>query len=394
MCAMCGSLTTVVLLGSAALLGASPQEPSDAPDRVPSDFVRFVKVEDGGHLDTAITTYRKGEVVVTLFGAVHIADQACYEALNDRFTTCDALLYELVGPSDYRPSKEREREGFNPIAILQQGLKNSLELQFQLDAVDYSPANFVHADMTPEEFEQSMAERGETLLGVMLNLMLSGMEMQRAKAEAGAEPPPAFDLVKAFRTGEGRHTLRMVFATQLEEMEVLVAGGKDGTLLQGRNEKCLRVLEREIAAGRQRIGIYYGAAHLPHMERRLVQDLGFTKIAHEWLVAWDCRKRPDVKFDRAVVKARQQCRDELAALAAVVRDYRRTTDPGPPPAVDALAASSRGDKPWYAGPVQDPWGRPYAIRKRAIGSRWEVASSGQDGVFGTADDMIESEPRR
>lgn len=387
-------LTSAVLFASLSPLATPQQVPGDAPDRTPSDFVRFVKVDDGGHLDTAITTYRRGDVTLTLFGAVHIADQACYETLNDRFTECDALLYELVGPENYRPTKDRDREGFNPIAMLQQGLKNSLELHFQLDAVDYAPANFVHADMTPEEFEQSMAERGETLLTIMLNMMMSGMQMQREKAENGDESPPSFDLVKAFRSGEGRHTLRMAFASQLEEMEVLASGGKDGTLLQGRNEKCLRVLEREIAAGRKRIGIFYGAAHMPHMERRLVDDMGFVKTGHEWLVAWDCKKRSDAKYDRAMIQARQRCRDELRALAAVARAYRRSGAAVEVPTVETLATTNRGDKPWYAGPQLDPWARPYSIRQRPVGLRWDVASGGPDGVFGTADDLVEQEPRR
>ncbi len=373
-------------------LGAFAQQPTDAPDRTPSDFIRFVRVDDGGHLDTAITTYRRGDVELTLFGAVHIADKACYEAMNDRFTSCDALLYELVGPADHRPSKEQKREGFNPIALLQRGLENALELHFQLDVVDYSPANFVHADMTPAEFEQSMEERGESLLTIMLDMMMSGMEAQRAKAEDG-EPPPPVDLVKAFRSGEGRHTLRMQFATQFEDMEAMVAGGKNGTLLQGRNEKCLRVLAREIEAGKKRIGIYYGAAHLPHMEQRLVGDLGFRKVAHEWLVAWDCKKRPDAKFDRALVKLRQQCRDQLAVLAAAAHRYRLAENAAAPVAVDVLAAERPGGLPYYQGPMADPWGRPWVVRKRTQGTRWEIVSAAQDGAVGTDDDMVEQEPR-
>jgi len=383
--------TAAALLTSIAL--AFAQQPGDAPDKVPSDFVRFVPVADGGHLDTAITTYKKGEVEVILFGAVHIADSACYDKLNDLFTACDVLLYELVGPEDYRPTKDRE-EGFNPLAMLQQGLKNSLELEFQLDGIDYLPTNFVHADMTPQEFEDSMAERGESLLTIMLDMMLSGMERQREKAESGeAQPAQSFDLVTAFRNGEGRHMLRMAFAAQLEEVEMMAAGGKDGTLLVGRNKKCLKVLEREIAAGRKKIGIFYGAAHLLDMEQRLVGEMGFSKVNHEWIEAWDCRKRPDRKYDRALVKLRQRCKQELATLATAARDYRRAVEPAAVATVQELAAEREGGARSYAGPLQDPWGRDYQIRKRPTGSRWEVWSLGQDGAPGTDDDMVAQEPR-
>ncbi|MCA8964032.1 MAG: type II secretion system protein GspG [Planctomycetes bacterium] len=379
-----------LILGALAPLVA--QEPAKFE---PSEFVRFVKEGDGGHLDTAVTTYKKGDVEVILYGAVHIADAAVYEALNDRFTTCDALLYELVGPANYRPSRDVAERGTSPISLLQQALKNSMELSFQLDAIDYSPANFVHADMTPEEFEESMNERGESILSIMIDMMLAGAQRQRELAEEGGEPAPEIDLVKAFRSGEGRHTLRMVFAEQMQQIEVMAVGGKDGsTLLEGRNEKCLKVLREELEKGHKRIGIYYGAAHLPHMERRLVQDMGFVRTGQEWLVAWDCKKRPDPKYNRALVKQRRQCRTELDALALVARDYRRKVRPDEVPDVARLASTPReADAMWYAGPRQDPWGNDYVLRKRSVGIRWEVLSAGQDGELGTDDDLVAQEPR-
>lgn len=392
----------VLLLASS--VGACAQEPqpgrtwSDAPgdgaQHLPSDFVRFVTVGDGGHLDTAITTYRKGDVEVVFYAAVHIADAACYAALNDRFTTCDVLLYELVGPEDYRPTREREQRGFNPVAFLQQAMKSGLELSFQLDEIDYRADNFVHADMTPAEFAASMAERGESLLSIMWDMMVSGMKMQQQEAEQGGDAAPAPDLVKAFRSGEGRHTMRMTFAAQLEQMEKLAAGGEGSTLLEGRNEKCLTVLQRELAAGRKRIGIYYGAAHLPHLERRLVDDLGFAKAGQEWLVAWDCAKRPDPKIDREMLLQRRQCRQELAVLAEAARDHRRATEPEAVPTPRELAARQRDGRPAYAGALTDPWGHDYLLEKRETGNRWQAVSVGPDGQRGTADDLIQPEPRR
>jgi hypothetical protein len=400
MAAMRARAAAILVSAMVVACGNGPaQEPTDAADRTPSDFVRFVREGDGGHLDTAITTYRKGGQELLLFGAVHIADQACFELLNDRFTLCDVLLYELVGPETYRPTKAREERGFNPVSMLQQGLKNSMELAFQLDAIDYLPANFVHADMTPEEFEQSMAERGESLLSIMVEMMLTGMQQQVAKADAegGGDAPSGepFDLVKAFRSGEGRHTLRMAFASQLEEMELLAAGAKTGgTLLQGRNEKCLRVLERELGKGHTTLGIYYGAAHLPHLEQRLVQDLGWRKTGHEWIVAWNCAKRLDPKYDRDLVKLRQRAKAELRDLATAARDHRVRAEPAAVPTPAELAAQQHSGKPVWSGPVQDPWGKPYVLQKRRTGRRWEACSAGQDGELGTADDLVVQEPAR
>jgi hypothetical protein len=303
-----------------ALLLASPaqdkQQPTDAKDKTPSDFARFVTVGEGGHFDTAITTYRNDAgAEVKLFAAVHIADAALYAALQQRFTQCEALLYELVGPEDYRPVKGEGGTG-SFISMLQTGLKNGLELEFQLDAIDYTAPNFVHADMTPEEFRDSMEERGETLFGMLLKVGLQGARM----SEDGQNSPFAVDLVKAFRNGEGRHRLRVALASQLEQMEALVAGGKGSTLLEGRNEKCLAVLDRELAAGKKKIGVYYGAAHLTHMEQRLLEK-GFHKVDHEWLQAWDCTPRPDPKVDHELWAQRRKARADLDQLAGAAKRW-------------------------------------------------------------------------
>lgn len=373
---------------------------TDAKDGTPSDFARFVAVEDGGHFDTAVTTYRNDDgVTVRMFGAVHIADAQHYEELQKRFVACGRLLYELVGPEDYRPTKGEARGGM--ISMLQQGMKNGLELEFQLDGIDYSAENFVHADMTPAEFESSMAERGENLLMMMWQVGMNAQKEMMAKyeeaEEAGDSAPreKPVDMVKAFRSGEGRHQLRLLMASQLEALEA-ASSGAGTTLLEGRNEKCLTVLQREIAAGHKDLGIYYGAAHLSHMERRLTEDLGFKKVDHEWLVAWDCTKRADPKIDREVWKLRRQAKTEVADLRVAVRAWVMASGKKDVvPTFEELRGGRIGATLGWKGSDKDPWGRDYVIR--VVGAACDVQSLGEDGLAGTADDlhaMSASERRR
>lgn len=380
-------------MGAPALAGCQDPEaetaaadPTDDPRKTPSDFVRFVVEGKGGHLDTAITTYRKGSVELILFGAVHIADQAHYELLQNRFETRDALLYEMVAPEGHRPKKNEPRGGV--LSMVQNGLKSGLELQFQLDGVDYSPANFVHADMTPTEFSESMEERGESILSLMFSMMQNAPEMQEAMAELNLPDDLETDLVKAFRSGTGRHSLRMVFASQLEQMELLSAGGEGSTLLEGRNEKCLEVLAREIEAGKTKIGIYYGAAHFPHMEKRIVDDLGFEKVGHEWIKAWDCAPRPDPVFDRELYVQRRTCKRGLRKLARAVASWREARGGDAVPSLEDLTG---GAQPAFAGDAVDPWGNPWRIR--ADDREITLLSVGQDGEPGTDDDLEETVDR-
>ncbi len=361
---------------------------TDAKDQTPSDFARFVAAETGGHFDVAVTTYQNGDgVAVRCFAAVHIADAGHYQALQRRFATCGRLLYELVGPEDYRPKRGESRGGM--VSLLQQGMKSGLELEFQLDGVDYGAENFVHADMTPEEFEASMDERGESLFSMMMQM---GFDAQRRvneadedDAEEDVEEKPRekpVDLVQAFRSGEGRHQLRLLIAQQLEAIEGM-SSGRGTTLLEGRNEKCLTVLKREIAAGHKDLGIYYGAAHLAHLERRLTEDMGFRKVDHEWLVAWDCTKRPDPKVDRELWRARRKAKDELASIRAAANKWLATQqDDSLSPSFEQLA---------FSGSRIDPWGKPYTLD--VVDGICDVASLGQDGTLGTDDDLHAASPR-
>lgn len=284
--------TALVLFSCSWLLAAQQGE---GASEMPSDFVRFVEAGDGGRLETAVTTYRNDAgVEVVFYGAVHIAEPVHFEVLQARFRTRESLLYELVARPEDRPNPEEQRQGGGgAISLLQRGLKNALGLQFQLDVVDYRPDNFVHADMDPAEFAASMKERGESLMGIFLKMARSGAAS--ATREDGT-PAPALDFVSALRSGDGKRQLKMLLGRQLEQMERMALGLDDkggSTLLEGRNEKCLTVLQQRIDAGDRTIGVYYGAAHLPHMERRLVTDLGFRKTGHEWVMAWDCvRKVP------------------------------------------------------------------------------------------------------
>ena len=60
-----------------------------------------------------------------------------------------------------------------------------LELEHQLDRVDYTKENFVHADMSPEEFAKSMEKRGESFMQMFLRLMGQGMVQQAAQQQNG-----------------------------------------------------------------------------------------------------------------------------------------------------------------------------------------------------------------
>ena len=269
-----------------------------------AEFLRLVRDQDGEpvSLDTSIVEYRlpraagddrQEPLQVDLVAAVHIGSDDYYETLDRLFADYDAVLYELVAPPNARVPKPG-RKPAGAIGSAQQGLKNMLGLEFQLERIDYAAANFVHADLTPKEFDAAMAKRGESWWTMFTKLMRESMA--RAEKQPAAGPGPGFgDLVGIlFGSGPERQLrLRRMMAEQFTDMEVLTAafGGEEGsTLITDRNAAAAKVLRDQIARGRRKIAIFYGAAHMDDFDQRLREDFGLQPGEPVWLEAWDLRE--------------------------------------------------------------------------------------------------------
>jgi hypothetical protein len=261
----------------------------------PSKFMRLRRDEDGRlqSMDTAIVRFAPANgkhpgLVVDLISAVHVGEKSYYQQLNKEFEQYDALLYELVAPAGTRvPEGGAAGEG-GVIASLQQGLKDVLNLEYQLEIVNYQKDNFVHADMSPEEFLKSMSDRGESLW----TMFLRAMEQASAQQQNDSGSPELRILLSLMFNKDKTLAIKRIMAQQLEDVEtaVKIFDGPDGsTIITERNKKALEVLSQQIAAGKKKIGIFYGGGHLPDMEQRLISDFGLKRQGERWVVAWNLR---------------------------------------------------------------------------------------------------------
>jgi len=264
-----------------------------AKDEVEIDHFMRVRKNSAGKpeaLETSVTRYETvnaaGEpVIVDLIGVVHIGEKDYYQELNKHFVKYDALLYELVAPEGTRIPKggRGEGDGLNPLAAMQMGMKSMLELEFQLEHIDYTPDNFIHADMSPEEFMESMKKNDESFGKMFLKAIGQGMKGEtRTDVSSG-------DLLAAMFSKNPAMKLRRTMAQQMRDMEggMAIFEGREGsTIIDHRNAKALEVMKREIANGKKRVAIFYGAGHLPDMERRLMSDFQMKRGGQFWLTAW------------------------------------------------------------------------------------------------------------
>jgi hypothetical protein len=263
-------------------------------------------------LDTSVVTMTKSRLYrdarVDLIGAIHLGEPEYYSQLNELFKEYDVVLFEAVMPEeavaqDLRPGggKGGERRkltdeeewtetkiGLAAISVLQLGMKDALGLQFQLAGIDYSGPNFVHADMTSEEFEESMRRRGESFSEMLAREMSKAVVKQQEQNPLAAN----LDLMLSALSSDRVYRIRRIAAVQLAKADEAEAfAGPDGTstIITERNIKALQILKRELRKGRKKIGIFYGAGHLTDMEQRMVNEFQFQRTGEQWLTAWHLR---------------------------------------------------------------------------------------------------------
>lgn len=285
------------------------------PAQEAHDYVRYVGDNLRGKLETVVVTLKNAAGArVELIGAVHIADATYYQALTRLFTGYEVLLFELVdgqrlkkgledAPKSKKTSKpaiheegEDDSSGSNSPAFaflrtMMQSVGDYLRLQYQTDGIDYHTKNFVHADVSMDQFLQLQEEKGESFS----KLFQKAMEAQFKRGPQKDEEPTGGQLLLAL-LGDSSG-IKIAMARMLGKAESIgndMGFGSDSVIVGERNRVALEVFDRELKSGRKNLGIFYGAAHLPDLEKRL-EGRGFHRTEERWITAWDIKPRADEK---------------------------------------------------------------------------------------------------
>lgn len=238
-------------------------------------------VEKDGLIDelqTAVCTYEKDDVNLQVIGTVHVADVKYYQMLNERFKKYDALLYELVAPEGKKPKKDERTVVRNIVNVF-------LDLDHQLSVIDYEADNFVHADFTPEKFQAAMEKHGDTMVTIALSTIAD--LMRQYKKQKGLKEDVDVEATQIIGNPNAAVELKRMMAKQFVESDDLSAGFGSVLktyILDERNIEALKVVE-EHAKTDTKIGLYYGAAHLPDFDVRL-RELGWNRTNIEYDTAW------------------------------------------------------------------------------------------------------------
>ena len=277
-----------------------------------SDTHKYIRLnpegsDDPNALETGLVTFVSDsdpDLRVDLIGCIHLGEQSYFDELNARFKVYDSLLFELVTePADLqkqsKPKKKTNKKSpFSFIRDMQHRSAGDLGLVHQVDVVDYTPANFVHADMTPDQLAQAFGTEIQRFMQSVLQDIskawqqgtlgqyFSNVLQQLLSSSMGNTQVPNFG-----KSGQqDRKQLRREFAKMLTSVDLsnpVLLPMLHTILIEKRNEVALDVLRQEIAAGKKKIGIFYGAGHCPDFERSLKDEFGLVPVDEEWIQAWD-----------------------------------------------------------------------------------------------------------
>jgi len=263
-----------------------------------TEFVRVTEDDQGRPLalQLAIASYvpenSASGVRVDLVSAIHIGDQDYYEELNDRFKAYDALLYELIAPKGATVA-DRDSEHKGVISSTQITMKNMLGLRFQLEEVNYAASNFVHADLSPIELSQSMHERGESLYVYFWRVFYASMN-QYAKDPLGLNEMQKISAMLSSDSDNAFKTMLAYEMTDLDTLREILGNDADSAVIGARNQRAMDVLRIQLDSGAKRIAIFYGVAHMPDMEERLLEQFDLNYLDSTWVDAW----RLDAQADK------------------------------------------------------------------------------------------------
>lgn len=267
-------------------------EPEEKPDRVAFMKLHYLPGKKlPVSMDTAVIRFadEKDELQVDLIAAVHIGDQEYYEQLNELFTQYDVLLYELVAEKGAVPGKlsEEDKKKKSLLSGFQAEMGKTLDLDFQLHHIDYTAKNFVHADLSPEEFAERVGARGD-LIQIIYRALILGARQEKTNPDGEMKLQGKL-LATLFSRNPSLSLKRVLVTEMIEQMDdsIWLIGGEGSAILTDRNNAALEVLREQIEKGHSRIGIFYGGAHLPDLAKKLNEDFHLKQQSTNWIIAWD-----------------------------------------------------------------------------------------------------------
>ncbi len=287
-------------------------------DDEPESYLRAVAEETGVRsLEVAVRELLPSEPEsprVWLVGVIHIGAPDYYEELQAFLDEQSIVLFEGIGAED--GDFDLQDNSFS----LQEAMADALGLQFQLAAIDYDRDHFKNSDLDREGlarlFGGTVSAGGPTGSGgaadpdsggAEFNMLIQIMEGRGLLGGLAKWGVSAIAASPRLQASSKLMLIEMLgnLPPNLGEAAGLPPGAQ--RLMEGLIEDRNAVVVRDVRAqmhsrkGPESVAVFYGAAHMVHLESNLCRELGFTPGENRWhkaievdpeesgLTAWELR---------------------------------------------------------------------------------------------------------
>jgi hypothetical protein len=289
---------------------------------------------------------------IWLIGVAHLGTSEYYSAIQKRLDSQSRVLFEGVGAEKLQQGAKLDSAGG-----IQTRLAKSLGLVFQLDAIDYKRPHFVNSDLTVEGLQNAITDRTEKRPAAKAKPDDKAVAGANGKEPAtnGAKLPEKVDnetfsaLMDAIHgegemaeslgalvglmgsTPEMRETTKLMLIEALgqagEIIDIAKAASPDikdlfEVLITERNEEVIRQLKAQLPklTGGQTIAVFYGAAHMDEIAKRLTSQLNYQPAAREWDTAFTADGSKSIMPQAQIKMMLQMMRTQLQNPAAAGGD--------------------------------------------------------------------------
>jgi len=246
----------------------------------PASYVRTVERTDGVAVSQTKTQklVAPGKPDIYLVGVAHIGSKSYYSEIQAVLNAQDVVLFEGVR-SKGKPSVPVKPDPKAPKQMYQV-ISDALGLDFQLFDIDYNHPNWINSDLSMEELDRlnKKAGKGKATDFDMVEKLLdpNSPQTQQAAAFFGSAPASIKEALKIFLV-EKISTIETMLNASLDPATVSI-------LLTERNKSIAKAFEKAISVANppKSVAIFYGAAHLPEVQKALAARYGYKPADQQW----------------------------------------------------------------------------------------------------------------
>lgn len=179
--------------------------------------------------------------------------------------------------------RQRSREPARDGDGLQKELASALGLEFQLDRIDYARPGWIVSDMSVDELQAAFRQHGVEDGVIQESLRGGGIT-----ADAASTVLTIVRLVDAVSGGSAREAVKVLLVEVLSSEQAMAGkalGAEGVVILDRRNDVVWQDVQQRLAqGGGGTTAVFYGAAHMPDLARRL-RDAGWVEGEAIWSTA-------------------------------------------------------------------------------------------------------------